>query len=285
MAYADVFDQALRPAEVHRYLERAATADQTAAAIERLSARRLVQSGGLVCLAGRSHLLGLRAEREAVSLASWRRLERVLPVLSRLPWVRLAAVTGTLAMDNCGPEADVDLMVVSAAGRLWLCRLLIVQWVRWARRHGVELCPNYLLAEPALAMGDQSLYTARELAQMVPLVGFATYHRLREANPWAAALLPNASAAPARARRPADRERAPGNPASEALLHGALGDALERWVRARKIREITRTFEDGSREELELGDHVCKGHGHGHRVRTLEAFGDRLRALGLEAAA
>ena len=64
--------------------------------------------------------------------------------------------------------------------------------VRLAALRGVTLCPNYLLAESALALPDRDVYTARELLQMrADRAAQDVYERMLAANAWWRDLLPN----------------------------------------------------------------------------------------------
>jgi hypothetical protein len=71
-------------------------------------------------------------------------------------------------MDNESGR-DLDFLVVTLPGRLWLCRGMAMLLVRLARRLGDELCPNYFITTQALAFPSQDLYSAHELVQMAPL--------------------------------------------------------------------------------------------------------------------
>src|SRR5260370_23103993 len=83
-------------------------------------------------------------------------------------------------------------------GRVWLCRAIVVGLVRTAALRGVELCPNYFLSERALVLDEHNLFTAHEVAQMVPLTGIETYQRMRSLNRWTDTFLPNAGGHPRR---------------------------------------------------------------------------------------
>src|SRR2546426_5332158 len=113
-------------------------------------------------------------------------------LIAGLPFVRMVAITGSLAWHNVDAEADIDYLIVTAPDRLWVCRWLIVALGRAAQLDGVKLCINYLISTRALGFAHRNLYTAYEVARMTPIAGLGMYRRLRRANPWVEAYLPNA---------------------------------------------------------------------------------------------
>jgi len=231
LIYADIFDYPLTPGEVHHFLIGAcASTDGVQAALD-LSPRLLAhttRTNGYVMLRDRQAIGALRDERRRASAALWPRARRWAGVLGCLPFVRMVAVTGALALDNAPAGDDVDYLIVTAPGRVWLARGLAVLVVRVARLRGVGLCPNYVLAETALVQARRDLYVAHDLAQMVPLMGQTVYAAMRSANNWTLRFLPNAHGP---WRQEADL--APGGGLgglkrlAEALLGGGLGDRLE----------------------------------------------------------
>lgn len=280
VAYSDVFGYAPSAVEVHRYLHgAAATADDVRRALAGLVPEWLRGDDQAVALAGREELLPLRRRRLEASRGLWPGAVRWGRALGRLPFARMVALTGALAVDNVEPGADLDYLIVTEPGRVWLCRSLVIQAVRVARLRGVVVCPNWLLAADALELPRHDLFVARNLAQMVPLAGIGVYHRMRELNAWSRSFLPNADGPPRAVPGP-DGDRSLLARGAETLLRTGLGAALEGWERRRKTREIL--ARSGSNPELVLDDRQCKGHvdAHGHRV--LRAYAERLEALGLE---
>src|SRR5438309_1230064 len=181
VAYADVFDYPLTGEEIHRYLVGVPASRSAVRAALSVPPNGLIRSGRYFTLAGRESAIETRRARAAHALDYWRRAVRYGHAMSNLPFVRMVAVTGGLAMDNMS-DGDIDYLVVTEPGRLWLCRALIVGLVRVAALKGTELCPNYLLSERALVLSERNLFTAHEVAQMVPLAGQQTYARMRELN-------------------------------------------------------------------------------------------------------
>jgi hypothetical protein len=280
VAYADVFDFARRIDEIHRDLIGVAASradvERTLAGDKRLRGR-VEQHDGHVVLAGRGGLLDRRRERAARTAALWPLAVAHGRTIGSLPFVRMVAVTGAVAVGNPEDDADIDYFVVTDSGRVWTARALTIGVVRTARRSGVELCPNYLISEEVVALDERDLFTAHELAQMVPLVGMDTYRRMRDENPWVAHHLPNASGPPPTsvtvARRWGRVRRG-----VEAALRSGLGDRLERVERERKIARLSAGATDTA--EVRFGPQVCKGHFTPYGRRVMDAYADRLERLG-----
>src|SRR5579859_7139563 len=159
VAYADVFDYPLTVEEVHRYLVGVPASRgsvRTALSSPRLVPEVLARSGRYISLAGREATVEIRRARGAAATDYWRRAIRYGHQIGNLPFVRMVAVTGALAMDNVA-DGDIDYLVITEPGRLWLCRALVVGLVRLAAMRGVVLCPNYFLSEQALVLSERNL--------------------------------------------------------------------------------------------------------------------------------
>jgi hypothetical protein len=282
VAYADVFDMPLPRSRVRAALDLPVTAAAVHEALSQPSwASGLLDVGpDDVTLAGRGDLRPGAERRRAASRRRWRAARRAGRLIAALPFVRYVAVSGSLAVDSADAGADIDLFLVTADGRLWLARRLVVGIVRLAALARVPLCPNYLVAESAIELDDRSVFVAHELAQIVPVGGEPGHAALVGRNAWAAAFLPNAfepAAAgpgvvpvmprPGRARRIA-----------EALLRVSLFDRLERWELARMRRHLSGGADAA---EARFDAERCKGHLVPNGRRALEAYADRLDALGV----
>lgn len=279
--YADVFSFALSPREIHHFLihDTSSQPEAVDAAIVALSDESgpLLHEAGYVCLRSRPDLIALRHEREGIATAMLPIAERYGQWLARLPFIRMVALTGALAVRN--PSAthdDIDYLIVTAAGRVWLARAFSILLVRLARRNGHVICPNYVLSESALAQERTDLFIAHELAQMLPLYGEPLYWQMRQANPWASGFLPNATR-PAPPISPSALPHARLKQAAEWLLSGRLGDWLERWEQHRKLRRFSAAMQTPHHDARLDGEHV-KGHFNDHGHRVLSAYRERLYA-------
>lgn len=282
VAYGDLFDYPLTAGEIRRYLiGLEATESEVADWLDNAasSKRLLVQCGGYVALRGRAEIIDVRQRRMARARRLWPVALRYGQIIGSLPFVRMVAVTGSLAVDNADSDSDIDYFIVTASGRLWLCRAMVILLVKLAAKRAVAICPNYFLSENALSLQDHNLYAAREMAQMVPIYGLDVYGRMRRENEWVVHYLPNAAAAPSvlagqRKRRLAAPARAL-RAAAEMLLRTAPGGWLENWEMDRKVRRFSREADDESMFSADW----CKGHFEHHGQRALEAYSRRWREL------
>jgi hypothetical protein len=278
VAYADVFDYPLTADEIHRYLVGVSAGRS---AVRGLLGSHLPsvlsRTGRYFTLAGREATVETRKLRAARAVDYWRVAVHYGRRMSHWPFVRMVAVTGALAMDN-NADGDIDYLVITEPGRLWLCRALIVGLVRLAAVRGTELCPNYFLSERAMVLDERNLFTAHEVTQMVPLAGMTIYRQLRELNRWTDAFLPNASGTP---RRLAPVE--PGRQRTRGLLEGTLRSRvcgpLERWEMSRKVRKLA--TRGNGHAEAAFGPDWCKGHFGDHGQATLARYAERLELLGV----
>jgi hypothetical protein len=283
--YADVFNFPLTLPEIHHFL----MAEETVSlgAVEEALARSARLRAALACAegyfmpVGREGLVAVRQTREAASAHLWEAAQVYGAWLARLPFVRMVALTGALAVRNAVADDDIDYLIVTTERRVWLARASAILVVRLARLRGVALCPNYVLAEGALRQERQDIFTAHELAQMIPLYGHRLYERMRAQNAWADALLPNARGS---FHAPPPESQGAGwrwiKRGLEALLGGRLGDSLEGWERGRKLRRFAPHMTHG-RSSARLDEQHVKGHFNDHGHPALAQYDARLRAHGI----
>jgi hypothetical protein len=185
-------------------------------------------------------------------------------------------------MNNVDREPDIDYFIVTARGRLWTVRAMALAVARVAALQGIRLCPNYLVSEDTLIFPQQTLYTAHELAQMVPIFGLEVYERICQLNAWKNRFLPNAPGLPPRMSQipMIHRYETLGSMLENALrMPPAIW--FERWEMDRKIRRLSR--EQSESPESSFAADYCKGHHLQHGQRTEQVLRDRLEKLHLDA--
>ena len=280
VAYSDIFDYPVTAGEIHRYLELPATLGSIQELLHhgRLVPTRISYESGFFTLPGRRAIVYTRRQRAALAAQIWPQARRYGQWMANLPFVRMVAVTGSLAVDNVEANADIDYLIVTQPGRLWLCRALVILLVRLAALRGHVICPNYFISEQALVFQKRTLYTARELVQMVPLAGLEIYQQILRLNTWTADYLPNAARPlpPLPAPQPRFQQL---RRLAETILSRSWGERLEQWEMDRKIRKFNQL--EGNQAEIDFCRDWCKGHFGGNGQRALVAFSERMQQLDL----
>jgi hypothetical protein len=284
LAYSDIFEFPLRLEEIHRFLPLRASMEEVADIVGELGVEIETQ-GGYYFLARRGKIVELRRERELRSRSLLPLALKYGRILGFLPFIRMVALTGSLAVMNVSKEVDFDYMLVTQPGRLWTARAFALLLNRMTKQLGHTLCPNLIVSEAALEWPLHDLYSARELYQMIPISGMDVYQRLIHANAWAKEFLPNCSSDSSRllfttapvltegVRKVATTFKV----FLEFPLRGKFGDRFERWEMTRKIARFSK--QEGFGEETTFNAEICQGNFHHHRRWTWEALKERMNAL------
>jgi hypothetical protein len=276
LAYSDIFEYPLRLDEVHRYLPLQAEAECLSLTIE-LMHGRVGKKDDFYFLTGREIIVEIRKHREVHSQKLFQLALKYGKIIGALPFVRMVALTGSLAVLNSSNESDFDFMLVAASGRVWIARAFALLFNRITRSFGYTLCPNLIISENALIWSRHDLYSARELFQMIPISGLDVYGKLMRANEWIRDFLPNTTA---RHSETSKASRVRWQKFLEFPLRGKLGDQIESWEMKRKIARFMQ--QDGFSDETVFNADMCQGNFDHHRDSTQAMLEERLIALRAE---
>lgn len=280
MLYADVFNFPLTPDEIHRYLihDTAVSKSAIITTLENSSylAQQLHFDETYICLQSRRHLIQIRQKREQISQDLWASANRYGRWLSHIPFVRMVALTGALAVRNpSDTDDDFDYLLVTKRGRVWLARAFAVVLVRIVKLFGRELCPNYVLAEDQLVQSRQDLYTAHEIGQMHPIYGAKTYQSMLAQNVWVKDYLPNLCTYPIDTDNPNPLRKT-----AEWLLGGWLGDKFEQWEYQRKLTKFSPKIMQ-PQSSAEINPNSVKGHFEDHGQPVMQRYEELLEQYSL----
>ena len=192
ISYANYFNFPLFPEEIHHWL-----------ICSRLVSQKELQSF-LPNSFSKSNQR-FRARTTSHTLEKIQHARKLVGLLKQFPGLRLIALTGSVAARNAKIDDDIDLFFITAPHTLWLVRPLVIciLTIFFRRRHPLEdpahapnaFCPNFWLDTLSLTIDDskQSLYTAHEVLQIVPLLDRGdTYQSFLKANAWTKKYLANA---------------------------------------------------------------------------------------------
>jgi hypothetical protein len=226
---------------------------------------------------GRRDLLETRARREASSRTLLHKLRGLQALVRHMPFVRMVALSGSLAHLNADDEADLDLFVIVAPGRVWsvtLTTLVVARLLGWRRL----LCLNYVVSERALMVSPADLFSANQIIHLQPIMGGSAYRRFLDANRFVERFYPNFRP---RAAGPAAADAAKWwsivRRTIEIALDLTLAPVYERACRivyGRHLRRQAHTWR--SRDQVRLEAECLKLHTSSHRREVMERFEDAL---------
>jgi hypothetical protein len=272
LAYSDIFDYPLRLTELHRYLTVSVSLAELTESIVNIDG--VESRDDYYFLTGRSILVDIRRQRENASNQAFDRALRYGRILGALPFIRMVTLTGSLAVRNCDETGDYDYMLVARTGRVWSARAFALLLNRVARLFGETLCPNLIVSEQALEWNSRDLYSAREICQMVPIMGGDIYSRLRTVNKWTDDFLPQTKDMHVQTGY---EQKSVFQKLADYFLKGKLGDALEAWEMKRKIARFSR--QKGFGTETKFSTDICQGNFDHHGLWTITAYKERLKQL------
>jgi len=285
VTYAALFDYPLTLAQLHASLIGVRADADTVAAWWRTSdflQAAIDHHDGLYFPSGRCDLLRTRTRREALSRDLLDRDRRILSIVAGMPFVRMVALSGSLAHLNAEASADLDLFVITAPHRVWsvtLSLLVIARLFGWRRR----LCLNYVISEAALRVDPADLYSANQIIHLRPVLGHDVFARFVDSNPFVREIYPNFEVRPtgqptfARATVGRQANRPTGRQMLKAILERMLSIGLaqtaERAARAIYGWHLNRRAASWqSRDQVRLEAECLKLHTSSHRTAALEQY-------------
>jgi hypothetical protein len=270
VVYASLFDYPLTLPQLRATLVEVSADEATVAAWWRHSEflqAAIEHRDGWYFPAGRGDLIHTRSRRETLSRDLLERDRRLIALVSRMPFVRMVAVSGSLAHLNAEGSADLDLFVITAPQRVWsvtLSVLVIARLLGWRKR----MCLNYVISEEALAIAPEDLFSANQIVHLRPIVGQDVFAQFIGANPFVRRFYPNFDAGQ-RANRPTGEQAN----TFERLMNVGIAPLFERasrWIYGRHLTRKSATWQ--SRDQVRLEPECLKLHTSSHRAETLRRF-------------
>ena len=269
VVYASLFDYPLEPAQLESSLigigASAATIDRWWRESDLLQAT-IEHHDGLYFPAGRSDLVATRSRREAVSREQLDHDRRILSLVANMPFVRMVALSGSLAHLNAEGSADLDLFVITAPKRVWsvtVATVVLSKLLGWRRR----LCMNYVVSERALAIEPRDLFSANQIIHLRPLMGHKVFERFVASNGFVREFYPNFELT-----GPKTQDPGPSTFFERALSLGfaQAAEAIARLSYGWHLRRRSATWQ--SSDQVRLEPECLKLHTSSHRASTLAKF-------------
>jgi hypothetical protein len=195
LLYYDIFDYPLKASEVFRFLGmNSVTEKDVLQSLDEMALQRNIYKFGDLYSVQSSEaniLRRIKGNSEAVKFNTLAKETAIF--ISRFPFVRAVMASGSLSKDYMDENSDLDFFIVAAPGRLWICRMLLILYKRIFLKNSHKFfCVNYFVDTAHLEIEEKNLFTATELATVVPLYGAVYYQQLQQTNHrWLIGFFPN----------------------------------------------------------------------------------------------
>jgi predicted nucleotidyltransferase len=218
--------------------------------------------------------------RRKGNVAAKKLLDKAVPIarlLSSFPYVRGIAVSGSLSKNFADENSDIDFFIITAKNRLWIARTIMHLFKKLAILFRKEylFCMNYYVDEEGLEIKEKNIYTATELATLMPLRGIEVFQQLYMNNQWSKEFLPNYSI---RVSHTNEVKTNVGKKMVEWCFTNKLGDLIDdvlmritakRWGKKKLQRKLNA---NGNVMGMDTGKHYSKPDPLSFQQKMMEAY-------------
>jgi hypothetical protein len=194
LAYFNLFDYPLRKGEIFIFLGHNDNFPEFEQALASLLIESVVFKIGEFYSLYNNYLLAERRYKgNDKALRMLKKAEKAAGLISSFPFVKGVAVSGSLSKYFADENADIDFFIITNANRLWIARTLLHIFKKFTYLFNTQdnYCMNYFIDEAEPGILEKNIYTATEIATILPLRGRAIFDNFYTVNNWTKIFFPN----------------------------------------------------------------------------------------------
>ena len=106
-------------------------------------------------------------------------------LIAKFPFVRGVLITGSLSKRCMHENGDIDYLIITEPGRLWICRFFLTAFKKiFLFNSRKYFCVNYYVGLDSLHIPDHNIFTATEILSAQPAYNIEVCNLFFEANSW-----------------------------------------------------------------------------------------------------
>lgn len=200
--------------------------------------------------------------------------------ISRFPFVRGVAISGSCAKGVFPLDGDADFFIITAPNRVWLARTILIAYKKIFLLNSKKFfCVNYFIDELNLHIPDENIFVAHEILHLKPINNGVLHQKFLDQNLWVNKFWPNAKGTEIALSQNAS-EFKPITKGIEFCLSGKFGDWLENYFFKYTLNVWRKKFVDFNIEDFDLNlrsrKNVSKHHPRGFQKKVLDALAQKL---------
>ena len=188
-------------------------------------------------------------QRAVKQLAIARKVGRLL---SHFPYVETVAVSGSLSKHFADEKADIDFFIITSANRLWIARTCMhfLKKISYIAGKQNWFCMNYYIDEMGMDIQEKNIFTAMEIATLLPMQGANHFRNFISANTWIGNYFPAhiiSTCSEAEIKKGFIRK------CFEKIFNSTLGDITDKWLMSITDKRLKKKTKEGK-----LNDHGAR---------------------------
>jgi hypothetical protein len=285
LAYFDIFSYPLTRDEIIVFLDAAYAPNQIEESFQFLVNEKIIFSlGEYYSLSDNISLAQRRKKGNELAIKQICIAKRLAAFLSRFPYVRGVAVSGSLSKNYADERSDIDFFIITKTNRLWIARTFMHLFKKLTYLAGKQhwFCMNYYLDETALEIQEKNIYTATEVITALQLYGEETLCNFIKANEWVFDFYPlyfSGSNKPEKIRKGVFKT------ILEFLFDNKTGEQLDTWLmkvtakRWNRKKELLRKNKKGLLMGMDAGKHFSRAHPGSFQQQVLCRYNNNLSGI------
>ena len=291
LAYFDIFNYPLTQFEIFQFLPNKYEYKEFTIVLHALGIEKnIFKLEDFFCLQKNHSLIVRRKKANQEAQKLLHQAERIAQMLYCFPFVKGVAVSGSLSKNYADERSDIDYFIITSKNRLWIARTLLhcLKKISFLIKKQHYFCMNYFIDEEALTIVEKNIFTATELATLLPMNGQAAFKSLYLQNIWTKSYLPNHLLKVAYMQ---DRESPLLKRVIEFILKNRIWDQLDKWL----MKSTAKRWDKKSREGkinsrgilmgITATRHCCKPDPVNYQNKLLSQYENKVQSLLLKEAA
>ena len=230
IAYFDMFDYPLKKNEIFQFLGHNDNFTVFEHALNFLINDSVIfKIGEFYSLHNNFHLAAKRQLGYEKATVMLRKAEKAAYIISAFPFIKGVAISGSLSKYFADDKSDVDFFIITAPNRLWITRTLLHIFKKFTFPLKMQdlFCMNYFIDEAEPVILEKNIYTAIEIATILPLRGIDIFETFFKANIWTKTFFPNKYVFPAPLK---ETKKTWFRSLIEKVLDNQFGDSLDNFL-------------------------------------------------------
>lgn len=279
LLYFDIFNYPLTIEEIFCY-----SASHTLSQVEDGIAY-FVQKNWITTLNGkyflkdRELIVQIREDLNKRAGIFYKKANRYTKLISRFPFVRGVLITGSLSKGCMETNGDIDYLIITQPGRLWLCRTLLTVFKKTVLFNSRKyFCVNYYLTADSLYIPDHNLFTATEITSAKPAYNESLCQHFFSANAWTSRYYPNMQQQNLFTVH--EKAETPFKRFLEKVFEGKAGELADEWMMRLFVWHWKNKFKGEDKKRFDVNfrsrKNVSKHHPHGFQFKVLKNLEEKI---------